>query len=302
MTQTLIERIDSWSVDIYRQDSNICPFLFWRNADSPDRQGIAEIRWVEGLYGLWDGLLRRHPKLMIDNANWRITGPDLEVMSRSVGSLTRSETECGGIPHPGATQVQTAELSLWIPIDMGAANGFDPYVFRSAATSGVGTGLDLRAAFVPLDQVKQGIEELKSLRPYWLGDYYPLTDISLDERAWIGWQFHRPDLKAGFAVFFRRSLSQQPILAAGLQGLDPKASYDVTFARTYDVAKKQTMTAKQLRNMQVEVDTSPGSLLIRYEEQRVTKDRIARSDRKMDLSTASEVSLARTRLSDGVIQ
>jgi alpha-galactosidase len=265
MTETLSGKIRDWGVDIYRQDSNICPLPFWQTADGADRQGITEIRWIEGLYGLWDGLLREHPKLIIDNANWRITGPDIEVMSRSVGSLTRSETECGGFPHPIATQVQTAELSLWVPMGMGATNGFDPYVFRSAATSGVGSGLDLRASYVPLDQVKRGIEELISLRPFWLGDYYPLTDISLDERAWSGWQFYRPDLKGGFAVFFRRPLSPETDHETGMRGLEPAASYDVSFAKSYEVTDRRRMTGEQLMHMQVKIDSTPGSLLIRYQ-------------------------------------
>jgi alpha-galactosidase len=208
--------------------------------------------------------------LIIDNANWRITGPDIEVMSRSVGSLTRSETECAGLPHPTATQVQTAELSLWVPMGMGAVNGFDPYVFRSAATNGVGSGLDLRASYIPLDQVKRGIEELKSLRPFWLGDYYPLTDITVDERAWSGWEFYRPDLRGGFAVFFRRPRSQQSALETGLRGLDPAASYDVTFAKSYEVTDKRRMTGEQLMHLRVEIDSKPGSLLIRYQQADVT--------------------------------
>ncbi len=119
MKDLLSKDIEDWGVDIYRQDSNICPLPFWQAVDTPDRQGITEAHWVEGLYSLWDKLLERHAGLMIDNANWRIPGPDIEVMSRSVGSLTRSETECGGIPHPVATQVQTAALSLWVPEQMG---------------------------------------------------------------------------------------------------------------------------------------------------------------------------------------
>ena len=265
MTKTISERISQWDVDIYRQDSNICPLPFWQVADTPDRQGIAEIHWIEGLYKFWDDLLREHPKLMIDNANWRVTGPDIEVMSRSVGSLTRSETECGGIPHPEATQLQTEELSLWVPLGMGAVNGFDPYTFRSGATNGMGTGLDLRAPYVPLDQVQRGIAELKSLRPYWLGDYYPLTNIDLDQRTWAGWQFHRPDLKAGFAVFFRRRLSEQSSLEATLHGLDPAARYEVTFADTYEIKNKRTMSGKQLMRLHVGISTTPGSLLIRYQ-------------------------------------
>jgi alpha-galactosidase len=271
MTQSISGKITDWGIDIYRQDSNICPLPFWLAADTPDRQGITEIRWVEGLYGLWDGLLREHPKLMIDNANWRGTGPDLEVMSRSVGSLTRSETECGGIPHPTATQIQTAELSLWIPIGAGTVNGFDPYTFRSASTNGVGSGLDLNASFVPTEQVKRGITELKGIRPYWQGDFYPLTEITHDESAWAGWQFHRADLKGGFAVFFRRPQSQQSALQTGLRGLEPKANYDVTFAKTYDVSEKRRMTGEQLLHLRVEIDSTPGSTLVRYQEADIAK-------------------------------
>jgi alpha-galactosidase len=266
MIDTLSTRVREWGIDIYRQDSNMCPLPFWQAADAPDRQGIAENRWVEGLYGLWDGLLHEHPKLMIDNANWRITGPDIEVMSRSVGSLTRSETECGGIPHPVATQVQTEELSLWVPIAMSTVNGYDPYIFRSASTNGVGAGLDLRASYIPLDQIQGGIEELKSLRPFWLGDYYPLTGITLDEKAWAGWEFYRPDLRAGFAVFFRRALSPESAIETGLRGLEPAASYDVSFAKDYTVSEKRTMTGEQLSHLRVEIGTKPGSLLIRYKQ------------------------------------
>ena len=263
MTQSLSGKISDWGIDIYRQDSNICPLPFWRTADDPDRQGITEIRWVEGLYGLWDGLLREHPKLMIDNANWRITGPDLEVMSRSAGSLTRNAAAFRiRRPH----KIQTAELSLWVPMGAGTVNGFDPYTFRSAASNGVGSGLDLNASYVPMEQARRGIEELKSIRPFWQGDYYPLTEITRDESAWAGWQFHRPDLKGGFAVFFRRPLSQQPVREAGLRGLNPTASYDVTFAKSYEVSDKRRMTGEQLMHLRVEVDSTPGSMLIRYQQ------------------------------------
>lgn len=273
MTNLLSKEIEDWGIDFYRHDSNICPLPFWQAADGPDRQGITEAHWVEGLYLLWDELLRRHPGLVIDNANWRITGPDIEVMSRSVGSLTRSETECGGIPHPIATQMQTAALTLWAPEHMGTVNGFDPYTFRSGVTNGAGTGLDLRAKYFPLDQFEKAIGEVKALRPYWLGDYYPLTDINLDERAWCGWQFDRQDLGAGFAVFFRRPKNDQSTLDAGLKGLDLKANYKVTFAETYDIRETRTLSGAHLARLRVEIDSVPGSLLVRYKKAEGAQER-----------------------------
>jgi hypothetical protein len=80
------------------------------------------------LYSLWDELLRTHPKLEIDNANWRITGPDIEAMSRSIGSLTRTETDINGFPHGAIAQSNTLEVSLWTPISTEILQGFDPYV------------------------------------------------------------------------------------------------------------------------------------------------------------------------------
>ena len=66
---------------------------------------------------------------------------------------------------------------------------------------------------------------MKMLRPYWLGDYYPLTPINLaaSKTSWCGWQFHRPDLNAGFAMFFRRPKSAQAGYEANLRGIDPKS-------------------------------------------------------------------------------
>ena len=266
MTEDLSAKIDAWGVDIFRNDSNICPVAFWRTADAPDRQGITENHWVEGLYGFWDGLLRTHPELAIDNGNWRITGPDIEAMSRTIGALTRSESDISGFPHSAAAQYQTMELSLWVPVNAGILNGFDPYIFRSEATMGGVIGLDLSAPYVALDQVKTAIAELKSLRPFWLGDYYPLTEVNLDEHAWAGWQFYRPDLGAGFAVLFRRSLSPKTTFEASLRGLDSSASYEVTFAKTYEVTEKRTMTGEELWHLHVEIESAPGSMLIRYKK------------------------------------
>jgi hypothetical protein len=58
---------------------------------------------------------------------------------------------------------------------------------------------------------------------------------------------------------------------ASLQGLDPTASYDVSFARTFEVGEKRTMTGEQLKHLRVEIDTSPGSVLIRYQKTKVTQ-------------------------------
>jgi alpha-galactosidase len=266
MTDLLASRIHDWQVDIFRMDRNTNPLPFWRDADTPDRQGITEIRQIEGLYAMWDGLLQRSPHLVIDNANWRETGPDIEAMRRTTGSLTRSEVTASGVPEPIADQAQTAELSMWVPFHAQILNGVDPYNFRSTATTGVAIGLDLQSPYVPLDELRKAIAELKMLRPYWLGDYYPLTPINIEPDTWCGWQFNRPDLNAGFAMLFRRPKSTATGYEAKLQGIDLKSSYEVSFAETYDVGSRRVMTGSELAHLHVEIKRAPGSLLVRYRQ------------------------------------
>lgn len=266
MTDMLASRIRDWHVDIFRMDRNTNPVPFWQAADTPDRQGITEIRQIEGLYAMWDGLLERFPGLEIDNANWRITGPDIEAMRRTIGSLTRSEITNGGVPNPIADQVHTADLNMWVPFDANILHGVDPYNFRSTATTGVGVALDLESPYVPRDELEKAIAELKTLRPYWLGNYYPLTPISLQPDIWCGWQFDRPDLNGGFAMFFRRPESKRSAFKADLHGIDSKLSYEVSFAETYDVKLKRVMTGADLQHLQVSIQQAPGSLLVRYEK------------------------------------
>jgi alpha-galactosidase len=263
MTDLLSDRIRRWGIDIYRNDRNTNPLPFWQHADSPDRQGITEIRQIEGFYDLWDGLLKRFPNLEIDNANWRVTGPDLEVMKRSIGSLTRSELTSGGLPHSLEDQAQTTELSLWIPLDANILNAIKPYDFRSTATTGVAIGLDLTSPYIPVEQLRKAIAEIKELRPFWLGDYYPLTPINLDPSAWCGWQFDRPDMDAGFAMFFRRPKSTVPSMIADLRGLETKAEYEISFDRNYSVAEKRKLAGAALARLQVSVPAGQ-SVLIRY--------------------------------------
>lgn len=264
MTDLLSKCIRDWGVDILRIDRNINPLPFWEAADTPDRQGITEIRQIEGFYGLWDGLLKRFPKLEIDNANWRITGPDLEVMKRSLGSLTRTEIAGPGIPYPVEEQATNAELSLWVPLHATLLHAADTYDFRSAATTGVAIGLDLNSSYVPISEIRKGVEEIKALRPYWLGDFFPLMNIDRDETAWAGWQLHRKDMDAGFAMVFRRSKSPESDKVILLHEIDPRARYEVSLSESFDQGPKQILTGEQLRHLHLSLPSPRSSFLVRY--------------------------------------
>ncbi len=264
LTDYLTKCFADWGVDIYRIDFNIAPLAFWQSADTPDRQGMTEIRYIEALYSMWDELMRRHPGLTIDNCASGGRRLDLETLSRSY-PLWRSDIPCMG-KQPVWDQVQTAGLSLYVPQHTTGVWAMDPYTYRSAATMGVSICPDPRAKGYSLDQTKQALAEVKRLRLYYLGDYYPIFDIGLSEQGWAGWQFDRPELGGGFATVLRRP--QCPYVSADikLRGLEDKAVYKVSFYETYKLKTERQMTGIELSKLRVTMDTAPGSLLIEYKK------------------------------------
>ncbi len=85
MTRYLAAVIQEYGLDCLRIDFNIDPLPFWEflNQQDPARVGIGEIRYVEGLYQMWDDLLTTYPHLLIDNCASGGRRIDLETCSRA---------------------------------------------------------------------------------------------------------------------------------------------------------------------------------------------------------------------------
>ena len=99
LTDYLLESFEQNQVSCYRQDFNFDPLPYWRDNDAPDRQGISEIRYVEGLYTFWDELLERRPGLIIDNCASGGRRIDLETISRSVPLSSAGHRSCTSRRH-----------------------------------------------------------------------------------------------------------------------------------------------------------------------------------------------------------
>ena len=261
------------NVTLYRQDFNMEPEPYWKAADAPDRQGMSEIRHIEGLYAFWDELLRRHPGLIIDNCASGGRRIDLETISRSI-PLWRSDYQC--YPHfdPIGMQSQTHGLSLWVPLSTGACDHADTYAFRSAILPGivlctVVAGPDEPEGFrtpwdaFPVEWMKRMTEEQRAVKQYASGDFYPLVSFALGEDLWAVWQFDRPDLGEGALVALRRQKCPFPTVEPRLQGLEEDAKYELY---SFDDDTAQMFSGKDLMDgkLSIAIADTPGSRLYRY--------------------------------------
>jgi alpha-galactosidase len=243
-----------------RWDFNMPPLGHWRACDAPDRQGITEIRHIEGLYAMWDELARRHPGMLMDICASGGRRLDFEMLKRGL-PLWHSDLQCEGA-HPEADQLQNAGLYYWIPLHACGVFGLEPsYAFRSAATTG---NIFALAAHAPenAEAVKRSVAVQKRLRPFVLGDFYPCLPHSPAEDRWFAYQFHRPDLDAGYVIAFRRRACPEAVARLNLKGVRANGRYVVT---DMDTGERRTRTGAELQALTVTVQQTPGSALLVYE-------------------------------------
>ena len=94
-------------------------------------------------------------------------------------------------------------------------------------------------------KARTALRQYRDVQQYFLGDYYPLTEYSQAEDAWMAWQFHRGDLGEGLVQVFRRPKSICESGRLNLQGLDPKAAYSVV---NLDTREERVITGDELVN------------------------------------------------------
>ncbi len=266
LTDLLSRRITEFGLDAYRNDFNMDPLGSWRQADATNRQGITEIRYVEGHYALWDELLARHPGLFIDNCASGGRRIDLETCRRSV-PLWHSDTGCSP-GHADWNQSQIYGLSLYVPLFGACAWTPDTYDVRSAATAGLVCQFPVFDEKFSLETARAALAEVKENQKYWYGDFYPLTPCALGPDALIAWQLHRSDLNSGIVLAFRRSECPYPVLQAGLRGLDPLSAYRLEICEEGRTNQVRTLTGRQLAtNMELRMSKRGTSLLVRYKQE-----------------------------------
>ncbi len=270
LTSFVNEKIKQFGLGCYRQDFNMDPLPYWRAADPPDRQGMTEIRHIEGLYAFWDELLQRNPGLIIDNCASGGRRIDLETIGRAT-PFWRTD----GPRDPIAHQCHTCGLLPWVPLSATSQDrAGDDYEFRSSMCSALCLNWwvsgDVPAENIPpgfpFGWARKALEDYLRYRDLYYGDYYPLTSYSQAKDLWMSYELHRPDLRKGIVIVLRRPESPYESARFALRGLDSEASYCIT---NLDTQAQFTATGKQLLEQGIEcsLPQRPSSALLLFERQ-----------------------------------
>ena len=247
--------IKNQGMTFYRQDGGSSG-----SGITPDRIGIPEMQHIAGLYEMQDQLRSRYPLLLMEGCCGGGRRIDLESLSRFLWHQ-KSDRWFQSV----SDQSGMCGANLYLP--GGVLN------LPTAATDNFGVWSSfagqLCLAWHPLDkdfpmqEAKRQVKLYKRVRPLLSGDFYPLTECTLD-RPWLAYQFHRHDLNQGFALIFKRKASAGDtfrlpagIRPSGALGLSCQGSSFAAVRTGTELAKGIELTLKK----------TPEAELVIYQQQ-----------------------------------
>lgn len=223
-----------------RWDANHHDLLrFWATRDAPDRQGLSQIRHIEGLHRVEDWLIKNHPDVVLESCAGGGRRIDLATLQRRHTIWISDQTM-----DPQSVRFHLEGLNQFIPgSGQGVAFSPRPNTYRQPGFAfpdiayqscfGGAFGAAGRLHEWPQamkDQARRHFDAFKKLRRFLSEDFYPLTPQPRTLDAWSGWQFHDPRTGEGFVQAFRLR-SPEPARRFPLSALDPKSRYQ--FANPY---------------------------------------------------------------------
>jgi alpha-galactosidase len=209
-------------------DMNTDPAVFhFIPNESPDRQGLLELQWYQGLDAVMEQFRAEHPDVWIE---WCASGGRMINLAVCRYSHSHWITDYVG-PDPDIANAIRAGANTILPavcnhqsfyLDQRQMDNDEPISVETALAHfagcfGLSQGLreypqkDL-AVLERMAQVWKGIRHLLS------GDFYLLQPQAESRDAWEAWQFHRWDLGEGIACIQRLRDSDESAKALKLRG------------------------------------------------------------------------------------
>ena len=209
----------------YRQDFNMDPLDCWRDNDAPDRQGVTEMKYIEGLYAYWDRIIKAYP----DSFRVECAGGGRRIDLETIARMHVHQKSDFWFRN-AVDQASLFALSHYLPNStvMAPIMRLDDYTFHSVLPSSICLGWRADAPDFDVARARELAERYRRLRPFLTGDFYPLTEYSRRHDAVLASQYHRPDLDAGMVLVFRREDCRLWRVTLSLRGLDPAGTYELS--------------------------------------------------------------------------
>jgi len=261
MVGMIAERMKLPGYRVYRQDFGLLdPALFWDANDTPDRQGITEIKYITGLYAFWDGIAETAPDSLREECAAGGRRIDLEtVMRMHIHQKTDHWFD-----------YESDQLSLWgisqyLPNNCIVAhtNTIDEYAFHSTLASSLCVGWRVDLEKFDTARAKALVDRYKEIRHLLVGAWYPLTPYSRKKSDWLVSQYHRVDLDEGILLVFRRSQSPYASVELALRGLNPDRIYKVSSGNSGQT--RQLKGSELMHKFTAGLSGKPASDLIHYQ-------------------------------------
>ena len=245
VSNRIIAFMDKYKIDMYREDFNLDPTVFFQVGDGyqgANRSGITENLYYQGHYQLWDNIIdwcSKNGKCpYVDSCASGGGRNDLETIRRSI-PLLRSDADRTTIPLRLA---YTTSLVKWLPytgaVAQDSANQLstgvnDTYTFRATylphMTFSAKWSQD--TANVDWNGFKKAFKEWNEIKQYFFNDFYVLTPyIGINDSVnWTSYMYFDADRNSGVLQAFRpdsdESVANKTVV---LRGLDPNSYYTLT--------------------------------------------------------------------------
>lgn len=199
--------IKTGGIDIYRQDFNFTPDIYFEQNEEADRIGAKENLHMQALLRLYDELRLRNPGLVIDNCAAGGTRNEMDMMRRSV-PLQYTDIH---IDDPEKRLFHYYEMFSWIPYFRAHAKdgdsrfpnnrNLDEYSYLCAMTPAVTFCLDYFEGEGVFNTARRMLPIWRKAAEYELcSDFYQLSS---PESGWYAVQFHNPLDGSGFIEVIR---------------------------------------------------------------------------------------------------
>lgn len=246
---TIIGFMKDNKIDIFRTDYNLDPLPYWRASDEPQRKGITEIRYIEGLLRFWDNLWEAFPGLLIDNCSSGGRRLDVETLTRSI-SMWRSDLGCSDErpDHRYYTWSQniTVGLSRYLPFHQNQIWSPDAYCTRSAMSEGSSAAFHMLTPDYDPQLHSASLKEVKRYASWRRCKMLPITPFTNSEDCWFAYTL--TENHEGCAFVFRRDNCKEKQYTLILPEIDDTLTYDCELCDEQRRVKRFTLTGKELKS------------------------------------------------------